>query len=785
MNVKKAIKRIAALAAGTTMVTATIMGAMAYDLSNYPEPFVKNGVFNGKLVIGRTAYVSDVIGAIDISASLQAAAVTPVDGASSTGVVSVTGGVQIKSSSEDFNFGDSLADFNGNKYDAEDFPSLLADGTVEDDSTGTDYDYEQTINVPNATLSYGQNDDYGDDPVFYLDLAGASPVNMQFNIDFDDTVNVSAFQDSESIDMFGKTYTFDPNNVDSGDLTLYGSDTTVTVTQNEPQTVKMDGKEYKIEVIGGNTGTASAIIRVTSGSSTETKTLTAGDSRKMAGLDLFIDDVFISDIGEDTISVSVFVGSEKIVIPDSAVSATPSYKEVTIGSDDTTKIYAWVKGASLGAVDAIHFQMDPTDFEDSAISDDWNWLPMGEEFVDPLFGFKLDFTGMMPAIDGRTVTELSRQGDAYNLKFTNNDGTDYDLELVYAPTATTLDYGDNGKFLGAGSNNTISEDQKFILESTDAKAGEKTTYVFEVRNTDTDVPEKVTLKELGTGATKDYKLGDEIEDTGVTVDVIGDGWFNMSANPATRIVTKDGMIVDWTPVNSTSLPDSAVAIGSAKALNVTFAEDSEDFDEASASALTVQVTPDPTDDIVLSSPVTNYTEASDTDGNNDYGVSSYGTWFDEERDNRGDYLKVYYSGAETDFNVFLNGPDAVVVTSGASSSDAYVVNDLVVGQIAVYDDEAINMVGNTPLIVVGGPCVNEVAAELMGNPEVCAEGFTEGRAKIKLFADKNAVLVAGYNGEDTTGGAQVLAGYKDYDLTGDEVEVITTDLTELQVVSVQ
>ena len=76
MNVKKAIKRIAALAAGTTMVTATIMGAMAYDLSDYPAPFVEDGMFGGKLVIGQTAKVTDVIGAIDIAASLQAAAKT-------------------------------------------------------------------------------------------------------------------------------------------------------------------------------------------------------------------------------------------------------------------------------------------------------------------------------------------------------------------------------------------------------------------------------------------------------------------------------------------------------------------------------------------------------------------------------------------------------------------------------------------------------------------------------------------------------------------------------------
>ncbi|MBD3209544.1 hypothetical protein GF367_03955, partial [Candidatus Woesearchaeota archaeon] len=136
---------------------------------------------------------------------------------------------------------------------------------------------------------------------------------------------------------------------------------------------------------------------------------------------------------------------------------------------------------------------------------------------------------------------------------------------------------------------------------------------------------------------------------------------------------------------------------------------------------------------------------------------------------------------ETDFLVFLNGPDAVVVTSGGDSGDAYVINEFVVGQIAVYDDEAMSLIGETPLIAVGGPCVNTVAMDLMGDPEVCTEGFSEGKAKIKLWESQNAIMVAGMLAEDTTGAAQVLAAYEDYDLSGDEVEVITTDLTDLEV----
>ena len=52
MKVRKAIRAIAALGAGISMVGATIMGAMAANLSEYPAPFVQNGVFDGLIVVG-------------------------------------------------------------------------------------------------------------------------------------------------------------------------------------------------------------------------------------------------------------------------------------------------------------------------------------------------------------------------------------------------------------------------------------------------------------------------------------------------------------------------------------------------------------------------------------------------------------------------------------------------------------------------------------------------------------------------------------------------------------
>ena len=85
MKVRKAIKKIAALGAGLSMVGATFLGAMAADLSGYPSMFIKNGQFNGVIVVGDKAAAEDVVGSIDIATSLQYALGQPVAQATQPG----------------------------------------------------------------------------------------------------------------------------------------------------------------------------------------------------------------------------------------------------------------------------------------------------------------------------------------------------------------------------------------------------------------------------------------------------------------------------------------------------------------------------------------------------------------------------------------------------------------------------------------------------------------------------------------------------------------------------
>ena len=95
------------------------------------------------------------------------------------------------------------------------------------------------------------------------------------------------------------------------------------------------------------------------------------------------------------------------------------------------------------------------------------------------------------------------------------------------------------------------------------------------------------------------------------------------------------------------------------------------------------------------------------------------------------------------------------------------------GVIAVSDSEVSSVSGKN-LIVIGGSCVNSVAAELLSvSSPACGADFTSttgvnsGQWLIETFSrsgGKVATLVAGYNAQDTTNAANVLTT-KDIDTT--------------------
>jgi hypothetical protein len=124
--------------------------------------------------------------------------------------------------------------------------------------------------------------------------------------------------------------------------------------------------------------------------------------------------------------------------------------------------------------------------------------------------------------------------------------------------------------------------------------------------------------------------------------------------------------------------------------------------------------------------------------------------------------KITYAGQEAYADVFLTDVTANVssTSTNASATTTSSSGVKVLGSVALSDGEVAQASGKN-LVVVGGSCVNKVAAELLGGP-LCGAAFEaktgvgNGQFLIQSFSrtgDKIATLVAGYNAADTTNAA--------------------------------
>ncbi|MDD9952812.1 MAG: hypothetical protein OXR66_00580 [Candidatus Woesearchaeota archaeon] len=175
-------------------------------------------------------------------------------------------------------------------------------------------------------------------------------------------------------------------------------------------------------------------------------------------------------------------------------------------------------------------------------------------------------------------------------------------------------------------------------------------------------------------------------------------------------------------------------------------------------------------------------EPSDDLDDWEYGMTDWGIFIKEFSPNDADEpneLTLEIPGQQRVAQLFVTLGTIETTTAGSAVTQR--VNLLPVG-LGILDSEA-GAVGSGNHISIGGPCANTFSAELLGNPENCAEGFEEGKAVIRFWdhGDAVSILVAGYNALDTRAASSVLAAYSDYDLEGDVVEVVAPSLNDITV----
>ena len=136
-------------------------------------------------------------------------------------------------------------------------------------------------------------------------------------------------------------------------------------------------------------------------------------------------------------------------------------------------------------------------------------------------------------------------------------------------------------------------------------------------------------------------------------------------------------------------------------------------------------------------------------------VDKYGVYVTkEDRTNENGVATIQAPSSQMYIDILFTAP-AATVTAGTSSGGT--VSEL--GSVTVEDTEVSSVSGKN-LVVVGGSCVNSVAAKLIGTA-ACGADFTEatgigsGQFLLKVYSDayttgKIAMLVAGYEAADTT-----------------------------------
>jgi len=167
MQVKTAIKAVAATAVGALMLGATIAGtAMAVDLGDFPSPFVKAGALDAKLVMGsggtsREGLAQDMAGALEVAAALGQATIQQVDATGSGTVDLLIAGVRGKSAEVAIGESANIATNLGTSLGKVDLP-MLFDGKVYDDN-GDDYNAKEKVTIAAGIAPFFDTDDAGRD----------------------------------------------------------------------------------------------------------------------------------------------------------------------------------------------------------------------------------------------------------------------------------------------------------------------------------------------------------------------------------------------------------------------------------------------------------------------------------------------------------------------------------------------------------------------------------------------------------------------------------------------
>jgi hypothetical protein len=471
MRVRKAIKKIAALSAGVSMVGATMLGAMAADLADYPNMFVSNGQFDGLIVVGDKAAAEDVVGSIDIATSLQYALGQPVSGAAqpggSSGAISVSGdAVPFSEPNDMLEIHERLGRVKSTltEFDL----AGLQGGTIVTDEGSTDYNqylrFEDSNNKSKGSLNdtawiasgavvfeEDEDDVVGDflkfndgDLMFEFELEFEEGAETE--VDFQTgTSGIRELRDleDEEINMLGKVFSIvDTKITNKGKLTIdmLGGDVLDTLEEGETRTYTIDGKEYEVTLVIVSDVLRSAKFSVNGEITDELKD---GETDVLRdGTEVGIRDILPNEAEEETGGdiVEFFLGANKVTLVDNNVLGNTIFNQggVEVHEEDIEDASVRMVGSFTDSPDNNSFELQSIKYRLKADAPKGNvYIPPGHgvrEFLDEPEGMLSDdwdirYEGLSDS--GVSVVKFDAGADdSYDLLFTNREGLEYRIPFV-------------------------------------------------------------------------------------------------------------------------------------------------------------------------------------------------------------------------------------------------------------------------------------------------------------------------------------------------------------------
>jgi hypothetical protein len=783
-------KKISAIAASTLMVGLTMGVAAA---ANYPAPFVAGGSADVAVVYGTGSGVSplDLVQAGNIQSNLQ----SYMSGSGSS--TTVTGGAywQVGTSSDKLELTEPIR--NVTTYIGSDDLALLADQTVSNEKGDAEYHQFLYFEDPaSSSVLYTEDDD---DNIGLFFKVNSGKVIARYVMDFTTDLKSDVETDLEmsdiedkSITFLGKTYTIvTANNGTSGvELTLMSGALGGTVTEGTPLTIG----SYTVSVIV--TSATEAAFTVTSSSGTETTDKMAkGDMEKLAdGNYIAITDVTWEGYAEGDQSATFYIGADKIewknatdmkvngeTINEAGVTISATYSsgdvsisEIAINMTAEDDLYVPVNGKLSQA----------TDLDEPQVLVSQNW--------------DIEYKGLEATEYEDISLKVSESDQQYTLKYLNYDGDEVTLPLVFTNASGVYGGDDSDKRLvldAAGTVQNITYKDYFLLHTADPTDATKEakTILVEYKGADkvTDTDPKVSLTVNPGANQEDKELS--LSSTGTFTLKVAGGTFNF-------INESDGTANNFNirlsdPTGSYAHGGSAANLSMSNyirtkyntLINITdsnvsgfLAESTGGLTESRASDWSINVSVDDGnrdgDHVIIAQPVFAATISNTTA---DASMAFTGTSSWQTDPSNSDVMK-YVSNygvevtktdpSDSPANIEVKVPKNIVTPLVYVSTGDLVVSSTAgastqLGDVLVKDSE-VSSVSSKNLIVVGGSCINSVAASLLGGA-LCSADFTtktgigSGQFLIQSLAStyssgKTALLVSGYEAADTVNAATYL-----------------------------